>query len=288
MSSNDKIPGEQEFRSGSFRGGTFVDADFSGVDVRGADFTGADLRSASFRDARLGVPPSAGVTVLGLALLVAIGAGVVIGWSVHGTLDRLSADAWDEIAAGGTLAFTLALFVALIIWRGLDVALRVVAVVYVGAVAINIVANVIWEQVEWRAAFWATLLIVFMVLAVGAGLFARLIGGLFGMWAIAVVAMLGGLASGRADGGIAGIVVAVCLVVISKRALRGDSRDRTLRRVAHRLVRRWGTRFVDANLTGADFTGVDMSRCDVTGATLDGVQWEPLQVLYVDIEHDRP
>ena len=48
-----------------------------------------------------------------------------------------------------------------------------------------------------------------------------------------------------------------------------------MRRLAHRLVRRWGTTFVDADLTGADFTGVDTSRCEVRGATLVDVVWDP-------------
>jgi uncharacterized protein YjbI with pentapeptide repeats len=75
-------------------------------------------------------------------------------------------------------------------------------------------------------------------------------------------------------------VVAVSLVIISKRALRGDDRDRSIRRVVHRFVRRWGTIFADADLTGADFTGADAGRCDVRGATLLDVRWDP--------EHARP
>jgi hypothetical protein len=92
------------------------------------------------------------------------------------------------------------------------------------------------------------------------------VGGVFGARAkIALVAILGGLASGRADGGIGGVVIAVSLVLISKRAVRGDERDRTLRRVAHRLIGRWWTQFVDA-----DLTGTDASRCGVNGAALEG------------------
>jgi hypothetical protein len=72
-----------------------------------------------------------------------------------------------------------------------------------------------------------------------------------------------------------GIIVAVSLVLISRRAIRGDPRDRSVRRVAHRLVRQWGTSFSGANLTGADFTGVDASRCDVREATLVDVRWDP-------------
>ena len=158
-----------------------------------------------------------------------------------------------------------------------------VAALYVAVLAVNIVANLLWDEVEWLVALRATALIVFLVLAITVGMLGRVIGGVFGAWSIALVAILGGLASGQADGGVGGIVIAVSLVLISKRALRGDQRDRTLRRIAHRLVGRWGTRFVDADLTGADFTGTDASRCGVKGATLEGVTWDPDQPLPLDM-----
>lgn len=276
-------PGGQSFRGRSLDG-----KDFDGVDLRGADFTGASLRSASFRDAQFGVAPRIGVVILVLAILAAIAGGVAIGWSVDRTVDRLSADKWDEVAEGGTIVFVLVVIVALVFWRGFDFAIRVGAAVYVVAVAVNIAANFIWDEVEWSVALRATAMVVFIVLAITAGMLGRMVGGVFGAWSIALVAIFGGLASGRADGGVVGVVIAASLVLISKRAVRGDVRDRTLRRVAHRLVRRWGTRFVDADLTGADFTGADAGRCGVRGATVERVTWDPESPLPPDLpDHAR-
>ena len=267
----------------SFRGRSLEGADFSGQDLRGADFTDADLRSANFREARFGVEPRVGIVMLGLALLASVGAGVAIGLVIDQTRDRLTAEQWDELAEGGSIGLILIVLVGLIFWRGFDVAVKVVAVLYVAVLAVNIVANLLWDEVEWLVVLRATALIVFLVLAITVGMLGRVIGGVFGAWSIALVAMLGGLASGQANGGIGGIVVAVSLVIISKRALRGDPRDRTLRRLAHWLVGRWGTRFVDADLSGADFTGTDASRCGVRGANLDGVTWDPDQPLPLDM-----
>jgi uncharacterized protein YjbI with pentapeptide repeats len=78
----------------------------------------------------------------------------------------------------------------------------------------------------------------------------------------------------------------VSLVLISKRAVRGDIRDRTLRRIVHRLLARWGTRFEDADLSGVDFTGADAGRCGVKGATLDRVIWDPKLPLPLDLPDD--
>jgi hypothetical protein len=264
----------------SFQGEALEGSDFTGSDLRSADFSNADLRSASFREAALGVRPAIGAVILGLGMVFAVAAGVAIGWAANGTTDRLSADAWDERAEGGSLILILILLVALILWRGLDTALKVVVVAYPVLIILNVAANLIWEEVEYVRIVNATALIIFLVLAIAAGIFGRVVGGVFGSWSIAVVAVLGGLASGEANGGISGIIVALCLVFIAKRAVRGDDRDASTRRMAQRLVRRWGTRFVGADLTGADFTGTNASRCDVRGATLQDVRWDP--------DHARP
>ncbi len=82
-----------------------------------------------------------------------------------------------------------------------------------------------------------------------------MVGGTFGAWAIGFVAVIGGLAAGRAHGGIAAIVVGMLLVLISKRALKNDTRDRPMRVVAYRIVTHRGTHFTGADITRADFTG---------------------------------
>jgi len=79
-----------------------------------------------------------------------------------------------------------------------------------------------------------------------ASLVERAVGTQLPIWKLAIVVVV--------------VVVAVSLAVMSKRAVRGDPRDLTLRRVAHRLIGRWGTQFVDADLTGADFSGTDPAR----------------------------
>jgi hypothetical protein len=282
---SDKNPIEK-LSGPSFRGNSLEGADFNGGDLRGADFTGADLRSASFREATFGVPPRVGAVLLGFALLAAIAAGAVIGWTVDELRGRLAADQWDEVAGGGSVGLVLIVFIGLILWRGFDFAIKIGAVFYLVVLAINIVANLLWEEFEWVVAARTTLLIVFIALAIIVGVLGRVVGGVFGAWSIAVVAVLGGMTSGRFDGGAGGILIALSLVIVSKRAVRGDPRDRTLRRIAHRLVSRWGTSFVDADLTGADFTGTDTGRCSVRGATLDGVTWDSKKARPPDLPDD--
>jgi uncharacterized protein YjbI with pentapeptide repeats len=281
---DDDIPDKPSGRS--FRGQSLEGADFSGKDVRGTDFTGADLRSARFREVKLGVAPKVGALFLGIAMLITIAAGVAIGWVVDEIRVQMNGDRWDEAASGGSLIFVLLVFVGLIVWRGFDTAVKVIVVVYLVVLAGNIIANFVWDDVNWYRALRGTFLLLVLFLAILAGILGRVVGGVFGIWSVVLVAILGGLATGQAQGGIAGVIVAVSLAVISKRAVRGDQRDRTLRRLAHRLVARWGTRFNDADLTGADFTGTDTSRCGVKGATLDDVVWDPDEPLPLDLPDD--
>ena len=272
----------QRLDGADFSGQQLEGADFIATDVRGASFDGANLRSASFHDAKLGVRPAIGVALLGLALAIAAISGLLIGWSLDDARSRLSADEFDQVAEGGSVILILVVLVVLIVWRGFSTAIRLVVVVYVVLLAINIIANFFLEEVEWVRAARATLLLAVLLAAVTAGILGRVIGGVFGSWSIAIVAVLGGLASGRANGGVAGIVVALSLVIISKRALRGDPRDRFLRGVAHRFTHRWGTSFVDADLTGVEFTGADASRADLRGAILDDVGWDSEQSPLLD------
>jgi hypothetical protein len=270
----------------SYRGRSLEEADFSGKDVRGADFTGANLRSVTFRDAVFGVPPKVGAVILGIAMLISIATGMAIGWMVDEIRGQMNAQEWDEAAAGGSLIALLLVFVAIILWRGFDTAIKAIVGLYVLVLAGNVIANFIWEEVEWYRALRFTALLIALFLAILAGILGRVIGGVFGTWSVVLVAILGGLASGQAHGGVAGIVVAMSLAAISKRAVRGDPRDRSLRRSAHRLVGRWGTNFTDADLSGADFTGTDTSRCVMRGATFDDVIWDPEEPLPLDLPDD--
>jgi uncharacterized protein YjbI with pentapeptide repeats len=73
---------------------------------------------------------------------------------------------------------------------------------------------------------------------------------------------------------LAAIVVSVLLVLISRRVLGSDERDRPLLHLAHWIVTRRGTRFTGADLSGANFTGTVFTQADVSHAMLDGAIWD--------------
>ena len=274
---------DNDFQGRDLRGGSFCDrnlsgADFSHADLRGADFTGATLARADFTNARLGVRPLVGAAMLVAALVVSIGAGVLVGYYADLVRTTAGSEDWRDQLAAWTLVAVVVLFLALLIGRGARFATLVTAITLALVVAGD-VAIVFTVEGEIRYLFAVRLVgfLVLAALAALAGVLGRIVGGAFGAWALALVAVIGGLAAGRANGGIAAIVVSMLLVFLSKRALTFDARDRELYRLAQRIVVRRGTRFVGADLSGADFTGTDIGRADLSNATLTGASIPSVQ-----------
>jgi len=265
----------ENLRRRSFAAQSLPAANFEGADLRGADFTMADLSNASFRNARFGVPPLIGAAILAAAIALSLAFGVVAGFAIDAVRDRLYGEGWERTSSAAGILIILVVFVVVLFWKGLDAAIRTYLWTFAVVFTASLVVRLIWGSVDIAVAARGVGLALVLALAVLSGIVARVVGGALGAWAIALVAIIGGLAAGQANGGLATLVISVSMVLISKRALRGDPRDRTVREFAHRLIDRWGTQFVRANLTGADFSGTDAAHCDVTGATLDEVQWEP-------------
>ncbi|MFW2336175.1 pentapeptide repeat-containing protein [Ilumatobacter sp.] len=266
-----------ELRGASFSDAQLDDADFGGADLRGADFTRASLIGADFTHARLGVGKVTGAVLLAAALFVSVVAGLVTGYFVTAMRERVTSSEWQDVLGGWLLLAIVIAFLLVLVVRGVDAALRVFFLVALFAIAIDIlvlflVGDLGMRRVE-RGVSVIGLLFLFGPAAV-AGILGRLVGGIFGQSAIAVVAIAGGIAAGRVNGGIAAIVVSVLLVSIAKRALANDQRDRVLRRLAHRIITNRGTRFGGADLRRADFTGTALSQCDMSEADLTDAVWD--------------
>jgi hypothetical protein len=279
-----------EYRAMNLRHRSFQDlalegADFSEADLRGADFSGARLEHANFHNARLGMSPLVGALIMLGAVGVSIAAGVMAGEVFDAVSNRLTSSSWERSTGAATILLLVSLFIVFLFWRGFEVAVKVFLVVFALAYGLNAAIQLIWGDVDVAVGLRGFGLVVLFALAVFAGLVGRMVGGTFGALAIALVAIPGGVAAGRAEGGLAALVISVALVLISKRALRADPRDRRLQMIAHALVSRWGTQFVGADLTGADFTGASAEQCNVTDAVLDDIRWEPGHVpLFLEIE----
>jgi len=266
----------QDLRGKSFQGAKLDGVDFTAADVRGADFSEANLVDANFTNARIGVRPATAALILVGALVVSIAAGVAIGALAESAREQVTSSDWrDKFGAALLVAAALILFGYMIV-KGISQAPRTFLAVVVTIVAVDFaVVFVFAAEIRYRRALPIIGLLVLLLPAAIAGILGRVVGGTFGTWSIGFVAVIGGLAAGRAHGGIAAIVVSMLLVFISKRALKADERDRPMRYVAHRIVTHRGTRFTGADVTRADFTGTTLTHSDMSEAVLEDSVWDP-------------
>lgn len=263
----------QDLRGKSFQGAKLDGADFTAADVRGTDFSKASLVDADYTNARIGVQPVIGALILSAAMLVSVAAGVVVGLLADGMQQRITSKEWQGIFGGIILLALMVLFFYMLMSRGIERALKIYLIAVVIAVALDFVVVSIFGEPRYRDGLPVIGLVLMFGPAAVAGILGRVVGGVFGSWAIGIVAVLGGVAAGRVHGGITAIVVTIILVLVAKRALKADDRDLLSRRVASRIIARYGTRFAGADLTRASFGDTALTQADVSGAVLDGTDW---------------
>ena len=264
----------QNLRRRSFKGEELDGADFTDADLRGADFSNASLVDANFTDARMGVTPVIASLILVFAILVSLIAGVAVGHVAEVTRAQFASSDWRDIFGGSLMIAVVLLFLGLLVFKGASTALRSYIIAIVAIIVIDFAVVFIFAgEIRFRNAVPLVVALVLAIPAVTAGILGRMVGGTFGALAIAVVAVLGGLAAGRAGGGLAAVIVSVLLVLLSKRALKGDARDGPMRHLAHRIASHRGTRFTNADLTKADFTGTVLVHSDMSSAGFQGVVW---------------
>jgi hypothetical protein len=271
----------RNLRGRSFRGELLDGADFTESDLRGADFSRASLVGANFTDARMGVRMVTGLAILAGAVVVSVLTGLIVGNFVETTREQASSSDWRDVFAGVLMALVVVSFIATLLLKGVSKAVRVFGVVVVLVVVIDfLVVFVFAGEVRFRNSVPLLAMLVLVVPAILAGILGRMVGGTFGAWAIALVAVVGGIAAGRAHGGLSAIAVSMILVLISKRALKGDTRDGPMRHLGHRVATRRGTRFMHADLTRANFTGANPIHSDLYSANTADTIWESGHVAY--------
>jgi hypothetical protein len=271
----------QDLRSGSFRGELLDGADFTESDLRGANFSGASLVGANFTDARMGVRTVTGLVMLAGALVVSVLAGVAVGHVAEATREQASSSDWRDVLASVLMILVIVSFIATLILKGASTAFRAFAVVISLVLILDFLVVFIFAgEIRFSNSVPLIAMLVLFVPAAIAGILGRMVGGTFGVWAIALVALVGGIAAGRAHGGLSAIAVSMILVLISKRALNGDVRDGPMRFLGHRIATHRGTRFMHADLTRANFTGTNPIHSDLYSAVTTDTIWEPGNVAY--------
>ena len=277
------------FREASFKGQELDGADFGGADARAADFSDANLAGAAFREtdlrgadlsranlsgadlgrARVGLQRPAMIVLFGLALLIAIAAGVVVGlvaeWMRERTFDR----SWYELAQGLSATAILFVFLAVLAARGIKDAVRVFVVILLILLVAGVLIGGVAGAYRIQTVIQLVTMVLLVVAAVVAGLLGRVVAGTFGGASILLVALGASLVTGGFGGGLGAMVASILIVIAAKRGLADPKADRPIHRLAYRIARNRGTRFANADLRGATLPEGGLRNCDMTGALLD-------------------
>lgn len=273
----------QDLRGRSFVGAELEEADFSGADLRGVDLSRAALRRADFTGARLGLLPLAALALLAASLLIVAATGWMIGWTLGDLVGGFGDAEWADVLGRLIAMLVIGFFILCVVAYGLRRALKYGAIALFVGLAIDYIVIVVTSQDFHfdRDGQVIGVLLLLVAAVVSAGI-AQVVGGSLASWATVVVGLTGGFAAGSAGGALAGVVVSILLIVLGRRVLRHDHRDTFARRLIHHIVTRRGTRFTEADLSGADFTGTQLAQSDLTGAMLTGakldavVGWQPM------------
>ena len=269
----------QNLRGHSFRDDDLDGADFAGADLRGADFRGSSLVGADFAKARFGIRPVASAVLLGAAMVVSALAGLSTAFFMQAMRERLTSGTdWQDGLASIFMLTVIATFVAILVMKGARTALPSLVGLIAVAFIVDVTIVMFLGNLRLDRAPLSIALLLLAAFAFVAGILGRMVGGAFGAWAIGLMSIVGGLVAGRVEGGFAATLVAVLLVIMSKRTLKGDSRDRMLRDLTHRIVTRHGTRFTGADVSGATFTGTNLVVADMTRTVDEGTVWGAGQV----------
>ena len=232
-----------------------------------------DLTGAIFEKCTVGINPSNRVIIFIIAACLSLFAGY-IAMLAGTTVQALLAAKEPRLRMAGFIICGLFLvFIAVAIWRGLhNTSLKVGAGMLVLIILIGLVSYFTEANAAGVGALYglSSLLLVFAMLIIGA--VARATAGtLQSTILFLLVALGGGMFAKSLGGGIGTLIMAIATAIISKKAL-ANKKNSLVKYLALRISASFGTSFKNANLYGASFKNMAVNNCKFDGAVLENVK----------------
>ncbi|NBD18859.1 MAG: hypothetical protein GVY04_22810 [Cyanobacteria bacterium] len=277
-------------RGANFKGKNLSGTDFSNCDIRGANFAKANLEGANFCGAKAGLQRRWAIFWLLASWVLSAILGffsaflaVVIGYiyTPEAELTPL-----EQAIATVILILILATFILITLRQGLTAGLGTITVAAAGAVVFAVavsvagagggtgavsvsfagagalaVAGAVSVSFAVARAVASTVAVAFDVAVALAG------AGFVALAGARVVAFAG------AEAGVVAFAVVLLSAYFSWRAMRGDPRDAWIQAFAIALPALTATRFYQADLTDANFTGATLKLADFRQARLIRTRW---------------
>lgn len=258
---------------------SFVNADlsynnFSNSDLRGADFSGADLTGADFTNAKTGIPPLNVFLIFLVALVFSLLSGYMAMLAGRAIQAMLASKDFNVRASAIIGVVVAGLFIIYSYWKGGGKAVRYLMIpVIVIAAIIGVTAYLTGLGTGKGMLFLIIALLLLMIMLV-VGTVARAVAGALSTNILfLMVAMGGGMFGKSLGGGVGTVILAISCALISKRALSGAKGFETLRKLAFRITSRLGTSFRNARLADARFSRSQIRNSDFSNADITSVDW---------------
>ena len=273
-SDNNLSPGSRDKQGKSYKGQTLPNADFSGADLRGTDFAEALITNANFSKCKTGLRTSSAVLIFILALLISLLSGY-IAMLTGDTIKTMIKSPDNNIVTAGYITFGLFIvFILMAIWKGgkntmISIVVTVVAVLIAGLIGLLTGAG------TGMGSLYSTLAIILFVAMIIVGTISRATAGTLSSNIIFLIVAIGGGMFGKSlGGGLGTVILAISCAIISKNALSNKKKFPWLNKIAVTVGTYFGTSFKNADLTGADFSESEIRNTNFSGAKLSGVNWE--------------
>jgi len=264
----------QNLQGRSFKGADLQNANFSGADLRGADFSGANLMGTDFSTSITGMKISSKILIFTIALIISLFSGYLAMLVASTTWGMIkSTDKFEQIGGYVTVVF-LVFFAAIASWKGLFKTIKKVLPFMIAIPVILGLFMVLTKLSSGKGSFYGLIALLLLVVMFVVGTISRATAGTLASGILFIIVAIGGGIFGRTvGGGIGTVVMAISCAYISKHALKADNPDSMLRRIALTAGTWFGTSFKNADLRQANFSRAIISNTDFSGANLSGVDW---------------
>lgn len=249
-------------------------ARFTNSDLRGADFSGADLTGADMSGIKTGITPLNTFFIFLVTLAVSFFSGYVA-MLAGKTAQEMIRSADSRLKAAGVISLALIVLFIVLSWlRGVRNAIQKLFIpVCLIALTLSFVSY--WTGVGTGMGMLYLILTCFLVAVMFiVGTVARAAAGTLSSTFIFIIVALGGGMFGKSlGGGIGTVIMAISCAVISKKALRGAKGFESLRKIAYLITAKWGTSFRNSKLVNASFKKGKLQNVDFTNADVSSVDW---------------
>jgi len=264
----------KDLQKATFKNEDLSNISFSGSDLRGADFTGSNLSGADLTNARTGLTSLTVILIFIGALAVSLLSGYIAMLAGRTVQVMIASKDPNVRVAAIICAVIIVIFIGYSYFKGINSAIKnLVIPIVVLAVVIGLVAKFSGLGTGKGMLYLVIALILVAIMFIVGTIARATAGSLSSAILFIVVALGGGMFGKSVGGGIGTVIMAISCAIISKKALSGAKGFDDLKKIATFITRTFGTSFRNTILSNANFSRSKIRNADFTQADISIANW---------------